>query len=753
MVSLRRIIVVTGLGAVAVQRLVTPGATHTWTLLVAIALAGVSNEAGRALVLRVAPRHLAVLVNLQVVLDTLTLVLLLHLGGGVTDLPVVIFAPAFFAYGAVLPLHHSLTHVVVTGFELLIVGLAEQEGLAAAGLDTHSHVLVVTIGYLSVVNLLCTCLSHYLSALLRKQEEYSRTLAAERGALLERNAREAERVRVLLAVAQHVSGTQTVHDLLRAVCETTAALVRAPRVEIFLWESERDGLVLAATEGVPTAVFSEEELRSPAAQALVDRLRAGEVVEFGAAPRADALFGRGVAAPMVYRGSFQGTLFVGCDGDSTDAIKDLVQGVARQAALALDSVRTMEQQQEDAEVSRMLLDISQGLNSCLDEKELWAMLARGASTVLDLPWCVASRFDERGAAFRVEGAHGVPEAVLERLRTTVVHPVDHPSMQAALSSRALVVSEQGECLPFGACEGWPTQAWVAIPLFHGDWVAGLLVVGQREPYRSFSRRQRRLAEGLGHHASIALENAHQVANLEAADRLKSEFVSTMSHELRTPLNVIIGYVEMLREEAAGPITLEQRDLIDRLDARGRELLELIEATLHVGRLEAGRELVDIAPIELSELVQALKASTAGLPRPPGVAFEWDMPSDVRDSIMTDRAKLALVVRNLVSNAFKFTTEGRVLVCITASEKTLAIEVRDTGVGIGAEHLPIIFEMFRQVDGSTTRRHGGVGLGLYIVKQFVTRLGGTVDVQSIPGEGSTFRVVLPDVGYDDRRSAA
>jgi len=285
-------------------------------------------------------------------------------------------------------------------------------------------------------------------------------------------------------------------------------------------------------------------------------------------------------------------------------------------------------------------------------------------------------------------------------------------------------------------------SWLAIPLNRAGWVAGFLVAGTTGARRAFTRRQVRLAEGIGNHASTALQNAGLVSRLEQADRLKSEFVSAMSHELRTPLNVIIGYTEMLRDGAVGPVTTQQLDVIERLDARGRELLELIEQTLHAARIEAGRDVAELQSIRLGDLVGALQTSTSGLPRPPGVTVEWEHPEALPGPIRTDKAKLALVVRNLVSNALKFTSEGRVLVRLAARGDALVVEVHDTGIGIGAEHLPIIFDMFRQVDGSMTRRHGGVGLGLYIVKQFTARLGGTVDVTSTPGRGSTFRVVLP-----------
>ena len=765
MVVLRRITVVAGFGAMLFQRLVAPEAVAlNPTIVVILAICGY-NEVGRWIVKRAKPERLSVVVNTQVALDTVALATLLHFGGGLTNPGVVFFAPAFFAYGVVLPLGHAFTHVGVAMGELAVLGVLERSGILAhygsgfyqPDAYTQPSFVALTVFYITVINALCTYLSHHLRALLRAHEQHTLTLAAERVALLERNERDSARVRALLDVAQHVSGTHTVEQLLRAVCDTTIALVRVPRVEIFLWDPDRACLRLGAARGLASDAFVDEERSYPGDLPIVARLRAGEVVEFGAAPSflpggVRVAFHRGFAAPMVCRGSFEGALFVGFGDEQPDEILGLVQGIARQAALALANVRTMEQQQEDAEVSRILLEISQALNSCLDEDALWSLLARSASEVIGMPWSVAARFDEKAGRFSIAGRHGAPEA-LEKRTVEPFRLEQQPPLHELLSSRDLVVSDGPETPSFPLAEGSDIATWLAIPLFRGSWIAGFLAVGSAGGRKRFSRRQLRLAQELGHHASIALQNARLVADLEAADQLKSEFVSTMSHELRTPLNVIIGYTEMLREGAFGPVNENQREMIDRLDARGRELLELIEATLHVGRLEAGRDTVEIVPVEMGDILRALQASTAGLPRPASVAFEWEVPLDARERIvMTDRAKLALVIRNLVSNAFKFTTEGKVVVRMLLHADTLMIDVRDTGIGIGAEHLPIIFEMFRQVDGSMTRRHGGVGLGLYIVKQFVTRLGGTIDVKSTPGAGSTFRVVLPGVIRTETRQS-
>jgi signal transduction histidine kinase len=248
------------------------------------------------------------------------------------------------------------------------------------------------------------------------------------------------------------------------------------------------------------------------------------------------------------------------------------------------------------------------------------------------------------------------------------------------------------------------------------------------------------AQGIGRIASTALANARLLEQLERASRLKSEFVSTMSHELRTPLNVILGNAEILREGVDSPA--ERDAFLAGILRAGRELLELVDNTLEIGRLEVHRSAVLRESIALCELWRDLQAACGELVPRDGVEIAWGDAPGAEEVVTVDRRKLGVVVRNLVGNAVKFTERGAVTVRGVLRDGVLEVRVADTGIGIAPEHQAAIFEMFRQVDGSDSRAHGGVGLGLYIVRRFVDELGGAVAVESEVGRGSTFTVAVP-----------
>ena len=700
--ALRRIVIAVGIAA-AVFFAWTVRTRHEWFTPALVVLAvGACNELGRLLLRRLEGRWPAALANAQVALDLLAMIFLLHVYGADAATRIAVLCPAFIVYGSVLSLPAARMHAMLATLELTLLGTIDR-GLA-----------VPCLGYVLSLHL-----AHYLTSLPRGQE-----------AIMQKAAREAERVKALLDVSQSTSAARSVDELVQATCDSTAAFLRVRCVDILLWDPDEERLRPAASWSVGNEAMTEDEARDPA---LVAALREGGVVELG--PREASQ--RGVAVPMTYGGWFEGALVLRGDEEITGDLVELVEGMARQTAVALMSVRTMEQRQEDAEVNRTLLGLSEAVSSCVDEEVLWSVLVRSVGRALDLDWSIAARYDEANGVFRVVGSKGLPEGI--SMPADEVRPQDYPVLADLLASRQIVFAESH---PSPILLGRAVGSWIAIPLCRGSWMAGVLIAGREEERVPFGRGQRRIAEGLAQHASTALQNARLIADLENADRLKSEFVSTVSHELRTPLNVIIGYTEMLREGAVGALSGEQRDLVDRLDTRGRELLDLVEATLQVNRIEAGRDQVNAAPIALAELMRALDVSTAGLPRPPAVSFEWRLPEAPCAMLRTDRAKLALVVRNLVGNAFKFTSAGKVEVRLRLAGDDLVIEVEDTGIGIPADQLPIIFDMFRQVDGSETRKHNGVGLGLYIVKQFVSRLSGRIEVASTPGTGSTFRVTFP-----------
>jgi signal transduction histidine kinase len=234
------------------------------------------------------------------------------------------------------------------------------------------------------------------------------------------------------------------------------------------------------------------------------------------------------------------------------------------------------------------------------------------------------------------------------------------------------------------------------------------------------------------------------ARAKEAARVKGEFLANVSHELRTPLNAIIGFSDMLLAGMSGPLTDKQTHKMGRLKENGTRLLTLINDLLDLTRIESGRlEVMEnsFSPRAVAERISAQMESLAVESK---LQFETVISSEVPNTLLGDEKRVEQVMVNLLSNAFKFTKEGSITLGISANftDRTWSIEVTDTGIGIPPHAVNIIFEEFRQLDGSYSRAYKGSGLGLAITRNLVRMMGGKIGVKSTLGNGSTFTITLP-----------
>jgi PAS domain S-box-containing protein len=227
------------------------------------------------------------------------------------------------------------------------------------------------------------------------------------------------------------------------------------------------------------------------------------------------------------------------------------------------------------------------------------------------------------------------------------------------------------------------------------------------------------------------------------EKMKSAFVAMVSHELRTPLSAILGYAEIFTEQIYGPLNEKQINMTNRIVSNTRRLLSLINDLLDQAQMEAGKLKIKYETMKPADLLENLHGVMDKLTADKGLKLTSKLDPNLPEIIIGDSSRLQQILVNLVNNAVKFTETGSIDVQLTnLDEQQWGIIVSDTGQGIPKEDLPHIFDTFRQVEGTTTRVHGGFGLGLSIVKQLVTLMRGNISVESEVGRGSTFSISLP-----------
>ncbi|GAB4358958.1 MAG: hypothetical protein Kow00114_11500 [Kiloniellaceae bacterium] len=231
---------------------------------------------------------------------------------------------------------------------------------------------------------------------------------------------------------------------------------------------------------------------------------------------------------------------------------------------------------------------------------------------------------------------------------------------------------------------------------------------------------------------------------DRANQAKSDFLAKMSHELRTPLSAIIGFAEMIEQQAMGPIgNSKYSDYAGDIRESGRHLLGIINDILDLSKVESGKETLHEQAIPVADLIDGVRVLLNGRPREAGVTLQIECPDDL-PAVRADKRRLTQILVNLLSNAIKFTAEGGTVMlrCWATPGSGYVFQVSDNGVGIAREDIPLALSVFGQVDGWTQRRVKGTGLGLPLSKALAELHGGTLDLQSEPGRGTTVTLRLP-----------
>ena len=282
---------------------------------------------------------------------------------------------------------------------------------------------------------------------------------------------------------------------------------------------------------------------------------------------------------------------------------------------------------------------------------------------------------------------------------------------------------------------------ILAPLAAHERALGVLVVVRDRRSVPFSTRDAQRLGVVADHAALAVWKSQLLEQAQEADRAKGRFLATMSHELRTPLTALAGYEELLVDEVLGALSASQREVLERMHYVTEHLSAMIEDVLAYTNLETGGEVVRPTDFLAADLLSAAAAIVQPLADQKKITLVSE--SDARPIRMTtdiDKARQILV--NLAGNAVKFTEHGEVRLVVTQDLESVRFVVKDTGVGIASSDLQRLFRPFTQLDSGLTRKHGGTGLGLYISHRFARLLNGRIEVESEPGKGSTFTLVLP-----------
>lgn len=585
--------------------------------------------------------------------------------------------------------------------------------------------------------------------------------------LYERSQNSLEETSTLYHIAQRVADARTVEDVLQAAVDgiaqreepdvVSAALLLPPdhptelRTEV-AWA--RSG------EDVPLIVYPIEKIRR-----LYDTLRIEQRFVTSDATQDPTVgsFARDIYRQMGWRamaafqyeirGAQYGVILIHNRKarEFSNAELRFYENVARQAFVALESLNLVETTQAEAEQRAVLNEVLQVASSSLEIQTLFQEVGEVIARRQEMPVMIW-HWDEElvrpvavydaGGKFLI-GGEDAPTFTLGEA-PLIGHVIEHPEMQHIDFTR-----RPDARLPQVANFGHPLEEAVFVPLQTREGLVGVLVFGRQAGHDPIDEMELDFIRTAGINISVSLETAQlyeqaqiTAEKLKEVDQLKSEFLANMSHELRTPLNSIIGFSRVILKGIDGPLTDMQKTDLTAIYESGQHLLSLINDILDISKIEAGKMEFNFEQVNLHKTVKSVMSSANALVKSkPDIDLRSNLPEDLPE-VIADERRVRQVILNLLSNAAKFTEEGYIEVAATYDNYQVIMSVEDTGIGIPPEKIADVFERFKQVDSSSTRRYEGTGLGMSLSRMFVQAHGGDIWVESTVDQGSTFYFSLP-----------
>ncbi len=639
------------------------------------------------------------------------------------------------------------------------------------------------LGLLSVHNVLADNFTDAdLSLLLTIAAQLSLTL--ENAQLLEAEQARRRLANTLMTVSRDVSSTLQYDEVLERILEQMQRVVPYDSATIMLLTEQtttHNSLMITALQGIDPQARGREircALEHPMSRALASRQ---PVVMKNAQEHPDWLnlnilskepMVRGwIGVPLLVEDKPIGMITLDKSEADFYSQQDASNAfaVARQVAVAVQNAQmhaksraTLHALQLRNQRLAAIHRISSMVNATLDRDDILNMTARQLTDIFQVDYCgivllaAADHESQRVVDYPEAGAHG--------LRLLVKKPKIHDQLAAGavIAIDDVAASE----LDGGIRAAWQRLGIVSVlvaPLIAHKRLLGAIGLHSMADRQAFGVWEQDTLLMITRQLSLAIVNADLYEEALVANRLQGEFLASISHELRTPLNAIIGYSEMLRDELYGPINEDQRDRLTRVYVGGKQLLELISDVLDLSKIEAGQMPLSLTSVQISEQVAEALTPLTYLAEKKGLELNTNIASNLGE-VQADPQRVRQVLTNLLDNAIKFTHHGRVTITarpvvvrkraimdepwklpthlFVPDGKWVALRVADTGIGIAPTDQTYIFDAFRQVDGSAMKEYPGTGLGLAISYQIVTMHEGYMWVESEPGVGSTFTVLLP-----------